>query len=143
MRDCHQVLGTSPVAERLAAIDDFVEAGYEVHVNFSPVVVEDGWLARWADLLDALGDATSEATKAQLACEVIFLTHNEQLHEVNLGWHPKAEEVLWRPELQETKRSQNGALNVRYRSAAKRGYLDQLQEALAQTLPECTVRYAF
>ena len=105
---------TSPVAERLAAIDDFVEAGYEVHVNLSPVVVEDGWLARWAELLDALGDATSEATKAQLACEVIFLTHNEQLHEVNLGWHPKAEDLLWQPRIQEPKRSQNGAVNVRY-----------------------------
>ncbi len=32
-------LRTSPIAERLAAIDDFVAAGYEVHVNLSPVVV--------------------------------------------------------------------------------------------------------
>ncbi len=35
---------TSPVAERIAAIDDFVAAGYEVHVNFSPVIVTDTWL---------------------------------------------------------------------------------------------------
>ena len=134
---------TSPVAERLAALDAFVEAGYEVHVNFSPVVVEDGWLARWADLLDALGDATSPRTKEQLACEVIFLTHNERLHEVNLGWHPKAEEVLWQPRLQETKRSQNGALNVRYAWRAKQGYVDQLLALIAERAPWCTVRYAF
>ena len=134
---------TSPVVERLAALDDFVEAGYEVHVNFSPVVVEDGWLARWADLLDALGDATSERTRAQLACEVIFLTHNEQLHEVNLGWHPQAEEVLWQPRLQETKRSQNGALNVRYAWRAKQGYVEQLLALIRERAPWCTVRYAF
>lgn len=134
---------TSPVAERLAALDDFVEAGYEVHVNFSPVVVEDGWLARWADLLDALGDATSERTKAQLACEVIFLTHNEQLHEVNLGWHPKAEAVLWRPELQEPKRSQNGAVNVRYAWRDKQRHVEQLLALIAERAPWCTVRYAF
>ena len=35
---------TSPIAERIAAIDDFVAAGYEVHLNFSPVIVHDGWL---------------------------------------------------------------------------------------------------
>src|SRR5947209_10008564 len=34
---------TSPIVDRIAAIDDFVAAGYEVHVNFSPVVVRDGW----------------------------------------------------------------------------------------------------
>src|SRR5690606_12385559 len=34
---------TSTVGERIAAIDDFVEAGYEVHLNFSPVVLRDGW----------------------------------------------------------------------------------------------------
>ncbi|SEP79537.1 spore photoproduct lyase family protein [Microlunatus flavus] len=134
---------TSPVPERLAAIDAFVEAGYEVHVNFSPVVVENGWLARWADLLDALGDATSERTRAQLACEVIFLTHNEQLHEVNLGWHAKAEDLLWQPRLQETKRSQNGQLNVRYAWRAKQGYVEQLLALIEERAPWCTVRYAF
>ena len=134
---------TSPVAERIAAVDDFVAAGYEVHLNFSPVVVVDGWLEQWTELFAQVRDGVGETARRQLGAEIIFLTHNEQLHEVNLGWHPKAEEVLWRPDLQETKRSENGALNVRYRSGAKRGYLDQLQEALARTLPECTVRYAF
>jgi spore photoproduct lyase len=57
---------TAPVAERIAAIDDFVAAGYEVHVNFSPVVVHEGWLEAWAELLDALGDGIGDAAKGQL-----------------------------------------------------------------------------
>ena len=76
---------TAPVADRIAAIDDFVAAGYEVHVNFSPVVVHDGWLERWAELLEMLDDGIGPVAKAQLRCEVIFLTHNEAMHEVNLG----------------------------------------------------------
>ena len=134
---------TSPVADRLAALDDFVAAGYQVHVNFSPVVVSDGWLGRWAELLDQLDAATTPATKAQLACEVIFLTHNEALHQVNLGWHPKAEELLWTPDLQEPKRSQNGAVNVRYSWRDKQRYLEQFLALLAERAPYCTVRYAF
>jgi spore photoproduct lyase len=134
---------TSPIAERLAAIDDFVSAGYEVHVNLSPVVVRDGWLEDWAALLDDLADATGPAFKAQAAAEVIFLTHNDRLHEVNLGWHPKAEEVLWRPELQQPKRSQTGGWNVRYRTGFKGQQVSALTELIAERTPWLRVRYAF
>jgi hypothetical protein len=51
---------------------------------------------------------------------VIMLTHNRDLHEVNLGWHSKAEDVLWQPGLQQAKRSQSGMWNMRYRNDVKR-----------------------
>ena len=134
---------TTPVAERIAAIDDFVAAGYEVHVNLSPVVVRDGWLDDWATLLDALGEGTGSAAKAQLAAEIIFLTHNEGLHQVNLGWHPKAEEVLWRPDLQERKRSQSGQWNVRYRVGEKGRHVAALTDLVEARAPYLRIRYAF
>ena len=136
-------IGTTPVAERIAAIDDFVAAGYEVHVNFSPVVVRDGWLADWAELLEQLDAGLGAAAKAQLAAEVIFLTHNRDLHEVNLGWHPKAEEVLWRPDLQQPKRSQNGGWNVRYRTGDKGRAVAALTYLIGARTPYCRIRYAF
>jgi spore photoproduct lyase len=134
---------TAPIAARIAAIDDFVEAGYEVHVNFSPVVVHDGWLERWRELLEALDGGIGPAARAQLKCEVIFLTHNAALHEVNLGWHPKAEELLWRPELQEAKVSQTGGRNLRYRRGVKSGYVNAFGELVRERLPYCAIRYAF
>jgi spore photoproduct lyase family protein len=134
---------TSPVAERIAAINDFVEAGYEVHVNFSPIILTPTWFEDWTDLLLQLDAALSPAAKAQLAAEVIFLTHNEALHKTNLGWHPKAEELLWRPDLQEPKLSQNGQLNVRYRANQKRMHLDRFLALAGRVLPHCRVRYAF
>jgi spore photoproduct lyase len=79
---------TSKVSDRIAALDSFVEAAYEVHLNLSPVIVHETWLADWADLLEQVADSTTERTRAQLAAEIIFLTHNEGLHGVNLGWHP-------------------------------------------------------
>lgn len=136
-------LRTTPIAERIAAVDDFVAAGYEVHLNFSPVVVHEGWLEEWAELLDQVADGVGPAARAQLACEVIFLTHNEALHEVNLGWHPKGEEEIWRPDLQQAKRSQNGQWNVRYKVAWKQRWVAQLTELIEQRLPGCRVRYAF
>ena len=111
---------TDRVADRIAAIDDFVAAGYEVHVNLSPVVVRDGWLEDWSGLLDDLAAGTGQAFKDQAAAEIILLTHNDRLHEVNLGWHPQAERLLWTPETQQAKISQTGGRNVRYRKGFKR-----------------------
>lgn len=134
---------TSKVADRIAALDDFVEAGYEVHLNFSPVIVYEGWLDDWAELLDQIADGANERTRRQLAAEIIFLTHNEGLHDVNLGWHPKGEELLWRPDLQQLKRSQSGQWNVRYKTLWKGRWVQQLTDLLAVKLPTCRVRYAF
>jgi len=134
---------TSPVEARIAAISDFVAAGYEVHVNFSPVVVYDGWQRDYAELFRQVDDALSPAARAQLAAEVIFLTHNEGLHAVNLGWHPRAEELLWRPELQERKESEQGGANVRYRTGLKGRLVAEFRALLAEQMPYCAVRYAF
>ncbi|WP_202538357.1 spore photoproduct lyase family protein [Streptomyces sp. SID8379] len=134
---------TSPVARRIAAAADFVDAGYEVHFNLSPVVLRPGWQRDWAELLTHLDDVLPDRVKQQAAAEVIMLTHNQGLHEVNLGWHPRAEDVLWQPAAQETKRSQNGAVNVRYSREIKQQAIARLRELLSTHAPWLTIRYAF
>jgi spore photoproduct lyase family protein len=134
---------TSPVAERIAAIPELHRAGYEMHINFSPVVLREGWEAEWGALFEELDDLLPAAVKDQLAAEIIMLTHNSDLHEVNLAWHPKAEEVLWRPDIQEEKISESGGTNLRYRAVWKRRWLQRFQALLAARMPYCRVRYAF
>ena len=134
---------TSRIEERIAAVNDFVAAGYEVHLNFSPVIVYDGWQEDYGKLFEQVDAALNAEAKAQLACEVIFLTHNAGLHEVNLGWHPKAEEHLWRPDLQEVKISNTGGENVRYRHGYKGRLLAEFRALLSRHLAYCPIRYAF
>ena len=114
-----------------------------MHLNFSPVIVYEGWEADYRRLFEEVDDRLSPAAKDQLKAEIIFPTHNEALHEVNMRWHPKAEEHLWTPETQEIKRSEGGMWNLRYRAAWKRRWLDRFQAMLAEHLPYCGVRYAF
>jgi spore photoproduct lyase len=134
---------TAPMPERIAAINDFVAAGYEVHANFSPVILYEGWEADWRALFAEIDATLSDAARAQLKCEIIMLTHNADLHAVNLGWHPRAEDLLWRPDIQEAKISEGGGTNLRYRTGWKGKWLARFKALLAESLPSCTVRYAF
>lgn len=136
-------IGTSAMSERIRAVNAFVEAGYEVHLNFSPVIIFEGWTAAYTELFRELDAVLSPKAKAQLAAEVIFLTHNAALHEVNLGWHPKAEQLLWTPGWQETKRSEYGGVNLRYRRGLKGKAVERFTALLRQELPYCFIRYAF
>jgi DNA repair photolyase len=43
---------TSSIEKRIKAIDAFIEAGYDVHINFSPVIVTKGWLDRYRELFN-------------------------------------------------------------------------------------------
>ena len=46
---------TSRIEERIAAVNDFVAAGYEVHLNFSPVIVYEGWQEDYRGVVRAGG----------------------------------------------------------------------------------------
>lgn len=136
---------TDSIEKRIATINDFYEAGYEVHVNFSPVIVYGGkqWRTDYRELFRQLDAALRPDVKAQMKCEVIFLTHNQQQHQVNLAINPKAEELLWVPELQENKVSQYGGWNIRYQHQLKTKMVDVFERLLAEEIPWCQVRYSF
>ena len=134
---------TSPIAERIGSINEFYGAGYEVHLNFSPVIHYEGWQSDYRELFDELAGTLRPEVKAQLGAEIIFLTHNEKLHQINLGWHPKGEELLWKPALQETKYSQMGGRNIRYKRGFKADLVREFTTLLKERLPECEIRYAF
>lgn len=134
---------TSSISERIQAVNKFVEAGYEVHLNFSPVILTPGYLDQYKQLFKEIDDTLNKESKSQLKCEIIFLTHNEQLHAINMQWNPKGEELLWNPKIQEAKVSQTGGNNLRYQWQLKSRQLNLFLNLLKECLPYCTVRYAF
>lgn len=141
---------TDSIEKRIAAINDFYEAGYEVHVNFSPVIVYGGpggdrkqWRNDYRDLFRQLDAALRPEVREQLKCEVIFLTHNQWQHQANLAINPKAEELLWVPELQESKVSQYGGWNIRYNHQLKRKMIEVFESLVREEIPWCQIRYIF
>jgi len=136
---------TSTIELRLSAVPIFLDAGYEVHLNFSPVIVHDDWLDEYKFLLTRVKEHAmynrwnTDAVKA----EVIFLTHNKDKHEYNEKNKIMGEELLWRPDIQERKTSQYGGENIRYAQGCKSSYIKQFTELHDAIIPWNTIRYIF
>lgn len=132
---------TSSIINRIKAINRFIEAGYDVHINFSPVIVHDKWLDHYTYLF---ADVAKHVSYPELVkAEVIFLTHNEGKHQHNLMYDYKGEHLLWNPEIQENKVSQYGGKNIRYRHDLKANYIKQWTELHDQFIHWNTIRYIF
>ena len=136
---------TSSIIERLSAVKMFLMAGYEVHLNFSPVIVHDNWLHHYESLFKNVAVMAKHFgwDDDRVKAEVIFLTHNEQKHLYNVANKLPGEEFLYTPKIQEHKTSQYGGANLRYEHRRKQDYIRQFRELHDRILPWNTIRYIF
>jgi spore photoproduct lyase len=133
---------TSKIIDRIKAIDAFIDAGYDVHINFSPVIVAGNWLEEYEDLFKMVNDYVDY--KDVVKAEVIFLTHNEDKHKYNLDNNIAGEEeYLWVPTIQEDKISQYGGKNIRYRHDLKSDFIKSFVELHDKIINWNTIRYCF
>ena len=140
MADIHEP-NTSKIIDRIKAINAFIDAGYDVHVNFSPVILYKGWLEDYEDLFVMLDNYVEY--KDVVKAEVIFLTHNAKKHITNLSRLINSEDHLWAPQIQETKTSQYGGENIRYKRDIKSLCIKSFVDLHDQIIPWNTIRYIF
>lgn len=136
---------TSSIPARLFAVSEFLKAGYEVHLNFSPVIVCENWLAKYEALFHQVASVAKHHgwDDDRVKAEVIFLTHNERKHAHNLVYDLPGENLLWTPENQESKISQYGGKNIRYQHKLKEKYINELIDLHDRIIPWNTIRYCF
>lgn len=134
---------TSFIIERINAIEEFIGAGYDVHINFSPVVVFDDWLHRYEIIFNNIDRIIHDKNKSKIKCEVIFLTHNKGKHVYNLMENLPGEFFLWRPDIQEDKISEFGGTNLRYKHDLKAQYIKDWTKLHDRIIPWNTIRYCF
>lgn len=87
-------MNTSKIEDRLQAINKLVDAGFEVHINLSPIVITANFAAEYADLLKLVNDSLSDSAKKQMAYEIIFLTHSASLFGKTPEYAPKAHDMM-------------------------------------------------
>lgn len=142
-------VGTASMRDRILAMKILLQKNYEVHINFSPIILYNNWLKDYVELFQMVDDVLGDdfwggKVKSQLKCEVIMLLHTEALHLSNLDWNPEAEKLLWVPEHQEPKTNSRGEGNImRYQMQLKKDAIQVFKAALNKYLPYCKIRYIF
>jgi spore photoproduct lyase len=134
---------TSNIGNRLNFVNDLIENNYDVHLNFSPVIIHDRWLENYKFLFEAVDRQIKNNYKDKVKCEVIFLTHNTKKHLTNLNINPNAERFLWKPEVQENKISQYGGKNLRYKAYLKKEFINEFKNLHNSIIGWNTIRYIF
>ena len=134
---------TSKIEDRLNAINAFYDAGYDIHINYSPIMHYDGWLDDYKKLFVMVNDYVDVKIRDKVLAECIFHTHNHKMHNYNVQNNTKGENYLWQPGKQETKRSQYGSENIRYNRFYKSKYINQFKELHNNIIPWNTIRYIF
>jgi len=132
---------TPDIIDRIKAVNAFIEAGYEVHLNFSPVIINDNWLKEYNLLFNMCNDYIDY--KDEVKSEVIFLTHNKNKHQYNIDNNIPGEDLLWNPSIQEEKTSSYGGVNVRYKRSLKQESINLFKELHDSIIPWNTIRYIF
>lgn len=135
---------TSTIQKRVVAVNRFIEAGYQVHLNFSPVIVHPGSGPLYKELFKFVDKSIHNEYKCEVKSEVIFLTHHQIMHDLNLEENSEAEKLLWKPELQEFKTTSYGNKQVlRYKWQNKKKYIEQFKKFHSSIIPWNTIRYCF
>lgn len=134
---------TSSIIRRIGAINEFAAAGYDVHINFSPVIYTPDFKRDYAELFQIIDKIVLDKYKDKVHCEVIFLTHNESKHEYNVKNNLPGESMLWNPSIQAGKISSNGDNNICYKPGFRHNLIREFTKIHDEIIPWNKIRYIF
>ena len=125
---------TDLISKRIQSIPN-LQKYMEVHINYSPIIYEEGWLDEYRILFEDVKHAGID-----VKCECIFLTHNYKQHERN---SEEVQALLWKPAIQEIKFSEYVAENIRYQWQLKRTMIDEFKALYSEFFDLSNIRYIF
>ena len=125
---------TDKIIDRINCIK-LLQQHMEVHINFSPIVYEEGWLEEYEELFKLL-----KAQDIDVPCECIFLTYNNVQHERN---SEAVNQLCWKPDIQESKDSQYAPDNIRYQWQLKSQMIQQFKALYGKYFNPKHIRYIF
>lgn len=87
-------LGTSPLHERIKALNKMAEAGYPVGLLLAPVILLPNWKQQYSELIEQLADELSITVKQIGFIEIILMTYSFVQNAINTDAFPGAVQLL-------------------------------------------------
>lgn len=85
--------GTSPLPNRIRALNRLCEAGYRPGLLIAPVILMENWKKSYTRLIEQLADELSPAVQQQAVIEVIFMTYSFVHRAINDEAFPNAPQL--------------------------------------------------
>lgn len=83
-------IGTSPLKNRVEAINKLKKAGYPVGILIAPVVLVDNWKEKYEGVVKYLSENLSDEVKKDVFFEIIFMTYSYVHNAINQEAFPNA-----------------------------------------------------
>lgn len=82
-------IGTSPLENRVKAINKLKDAGYKLGILIAPVILVEDWKEQYTELIQYLAENLSEQVKKDVFFEIIFMTYSYVHRMINQEAFPK------------------------------------------------------
>ena len=76
-------IGTSPLKERVEAINKLKKAGYKIGILIAPIILLEDWKEKYTELIKYLSKNLSEEVKKDVFFELIFMTYSYVHRKIN------------------------------------------------------------
>ena len=83
-------IGTSPLKNRVNAINKLKEADYKVGILIAPIILVDNWKEEYQKLIEYLSENLSEKVKNEVFFEIIFMTYSYIHNAINTEAFPNS-----------------------------------------------------
>ena len=82
-------IGTSPLENRVKAINKLKDAEYKLGILIAPVILVEDWKKQYTELIQYLAENLSERVKKDVFFEIIFMTYSYVHRMINQEAFPK------------------------------------------------------
>lgn len=129
-------LGTSPLKERIEAINKLKEAGYPVGILIAPVILVENWEEKYEQLFKTLKENLSVKVKEEVFFEVILMTYSYIHRKINEEAFPNAIDLY-----DKEKMTGRGRGKYAYTQKEREKAEQFLQELLKKYFPDNKIIY--
>ena len=129
-------LGTSPLNNRIHAINSMCDAGYPVGLLIAPIIITENWKKSYAELFSMLSDKLSESVKNKAFIEIIFMTYSYVQNAINTEAYPDSPQLYSREQM-----IGRGRGKYCYRQELRNDGEVFIREELSKKLPNMKILY--
>jgi spore photoproduct lyase len=128
--------GTSPLANRIKALNDMCKAGYPVGILIAPVILISDWKTIYGRFLEYLSDEISDDVKRSSFIEIILMTYSYVQNAINTDAFPNAVKLFSGHEM-----TGRGKGKYCYREPLRSEAEEFLRDKLSKTLGNIKILY--